>query len=71
MMPLASDTCYQCDGAKVFIAYDPYGLVRTESIYQLHYINPGDTWEIACDKCGLLYSRSSVTAPQHIGVSNG
>lgn len=71
MMELTSNSCYQCDGPKIVCIYSPHGLSRTESVYQMHCLTPDETWEIACGKCGLLYSRSSVTPPQRIEVSDG
>lgn len=71
MMDLLSDTCYQCDGDKLVMIYNQFGLVRYESPYQIHFLHPDETWEIACAKCGLMYSRNSLTTPQQFEVRNG
>lgn len=64
MMELTSNQCYQCDGPKIVLIYDRHGMVRTESVYQVHFLKISETWEIACGKCGLLYSRQSVSTLQ-------
>lgn len=65
MIDFVSDFCYQCDGQKVvFIHNEAFG-TRMETVYQIHDLEPGERLEIACQKCGLLYSEASLSV-QHV-----